>query len=520
MMRLRSWWASPELRGESRELWRLAWPTTVGDMLLVSETLIVVACIGHKGGKDALDAVTVATAYMSITDVIPFSLSNCLNTLCSQARGAGNKPLAGIWLQTSLLVYTAVIIPTFVLWAFTTKRVLRLVGLEDRLAEMGQTYALYSIPLAYCSGLRYCVDEYYSSLGIVLPATVTAAIFTPMSVGFSILLMSGVGSWEGLGFEGAALGGGLAVFLEIVVFLLWCWHKEYHKGYWDGWSWSEATKVSRVSEYLKQGMSQALGAFFEEAQFEFIIVFITHMGTSYVAAWSCVNLLWMLCFTACSGFGKAVNMRVALHVGADDVHLAKIAVAVGVVLIVVLETVAVGILVAVSHHIGHIFTNDHDVIRIFVSAMPYLAISLVPLAAGVVALFVLDAQGRPNVGATIIGLATWFFNVPVAAVVVYVWGKKLNMLLNVMTVGYLLACVVAWVYILRSDWDHLVVEAQKRSEVEGLPLLNSDGEARCGEDDDIVDAAAGETPPHSRQNSQAFVDDDKLPAETDIQQAE
>ena len=72
-----------------------------------------------------------------------------LDTFRSQAFGAGSFELVGTLSQRGLGICTLVCVPVGASWWFGTYPVLRLIGVDDELASMSQTYTRYAIGMLW-----------------------------------------------------------------------------------------------------------------------------------------------------------------------------------------------------------------------------------------------------------------------------------------------------------------------------------------------------------------------------------
>eukprot|EP01059_Diplonema_ambulator_P030993 TRINITY_DN554_c0_g1_i5.p1 TRINITY_DN554_c0_g1~~TRINITY_DN554_c0_g1_i5.p1 ORF type:complete len:503 (+),score=117.76 TRINITY_DN554_c0_g1_i5:164-1510(+) len=413
-------------------------------------------------------SVSLGSAFMMLTQTFTLSTLNCLNMVCSQAIGAGNKKLAGVWLQIGFLMYTVMIIPIFVVWWFFTDDALRAVGMDPDLSRDGQRYARYSIPAFYLIGIEYTIEQFFSVMGVTKPAMVSAGISLILSVAFNLFFMAGLPgtSWDGMGFVGVALGGALAMLVDVIMCFVYVYRKGYHVEYWDGFSMTEVMQKSRIKEYFSLCIPTAIGALIEEGQFQFLTVFTAHLGSVDIAAWGAIGSLWMQLAAASMGMAKAMNVRLATHLGSGDLELCFKTVKFGTIMIGCISTiVGIGVYLA-RDYVGRIFSSDPEIIHAVKEVCWLFGIDIPLLNTGVVALFVLDAQGRPSLGAGIIGACTWLINIPFSALAVYKLGYSLNGILFVTSWGYLICSVLSWWVIYRSDWDQLVIDAKRRSERE------------------------------------------------------
>eukprot|EP01064_Diplonema_japonicum_P002145 TRINITY_DN11376_c0_g1_i1.p1 TRINITY_DN11376_c0_g1~~TRINITY_DN11376_c0_g1_i1.p1 ORF type:complete len:537 (+),score=62.05 TRINITY_DN11376_c0_g1_i1:79-1611(+) len=477
------WWKDEECKA----LWSLGWPLALGSLLEGAYGVIQVATIGHLLGKDAMAAISLAEAFMMLSQSFPLSSLGCLNTVCSQAIGSGNKMLAGYWLQTGMIVFTVGVIPVYILWWFLTDTVLEGIGMKHNLSSDAQRYARIAIPAYYLQGIAMGADQFYASIGITKATLAATVIGLAFSIGINLLFMGGLPgtSWDGMGLDGAPIGLLVSIIIQLILLNFFTSFKNAHVGYWPGFSWKEATKKSRMNEYLKLSIPTAIGSFIEEGQFQLLTVFTAHLGSDDIAAWSVIGMIWIQLVMASMGFGSAINMRVAQHVGSGDLTSCFKTIKYGTCIIALVSTLSGALIYFMRDHVGKIFTHDEDIIHIVRQACWLMACAIPMLCIGVVGLFVLDGQGRPSLGAGITAAGSWFLNVPFSALAVYKFGYGINGILFVITLGYAVSSLFSWVAIWFSDWDDLIKQAKKRSEIEGDEESQREGEEERSRDNTV-----------------------------------
>jgi hypothetical protein len=87
-------------RSELGLIWNIAWPTGISTLLRAGTQQSTVMIVGHMLGAEALGAVGLGTMWVNISGLsIVFGGMSALDTLCSQAYGAQNYKLVGLWAQ-------------------------------------------------------------------------------------------------------------------------------------------------------------------------------------------------------------------------------------------------------------------------------------------------------------------------------------------------------------------------------------------------------------------------------------
>ena len=488
----RDWWKGDD---QWKLFWALAWPQAMSDSSLVISQIVDTACIGHIVGVDAMAAASIAQAFMSLTQIFALSTANCLNTLCPQALGSGNKKLAGVWLQAGIVCFSFAIVPVFFIWWFSTEKALRAMGMADDVSHMALRFAKYSIPAYYFQGIRYCCEQYFASIHIAKPAMIANLFFTAANLGFNILFMSGIPgtSWDGLGYIGSPISNAVCQSLQVTAYLTYCCYvKQYHKDYWPDTPVHKNLTLARMKEYAKLSVPMALGMLLEEGQWQLLMVFTAHLGSADVSAWACVGILWQILSSASFGFCKAVNIRVAHLLGSGELKDTFRTIAYGMISVGLFSVLSGVSVYSFRDYVGKIYTTDDKVISSIKGMCWLMAVSLLPLNLGAVGLFVLDAQGRPSVSAAIIALGTWGLNVPLAAVFIYKYdlGPKGPLLAAIS--GYGASMTACSVLLYFSNWEKYIRQARERSEIlrkekEKEEQAAKDIESGSSSDEDQID---------------------------------
>eukprot|EP00959_Pyramimonas_sp_CCMP1952_P079363 1658731-Pyramimonas_sp.AAC.1 len=174
----------PSLLIEWLDILRLALPMCISYVSWVGMKTTDTAILGHVGTR-YLSAAALSDLYTSSSGCMLGG--GVLSIFVSQAIGAGNKKLAGIWLQVSLTLLALLSIPIIALWSLGTYPILRALGEEQQLASDA---AYYARTLAMCIPARVCfkqLAQYFQGQRIMQPAMV--ASFVSMWINFSLALV-------------------------------------------------------------------------------------------------------------------------------------------------------------------------------------------------------------------------------------------------------------------------------------------------------------------------------------------
>ena len=225
--------------------------------------------LGHLS-TDYLAGSSAALLWMSLTSAILYrAFGAAVNTLCAQAVGASNFRLAGVWLQTTIVLSTLATIPLAVSWWFTGD-LLRAIGVDPRIADLGATFARYSIVSTWPILIYECLARYYQAQKLVMPALVINFIFVFINILLNYFWVIGVGGVGGYGYVGSPLATASCRWLLLIVFWVVMHYGLNAKQCWHGWTWECMASNRLKVMLLEQFLPLTLGMAMEELQLEVI----------------------------------------------------------------------------------------------------------------------------------------------------------------------------------------------------------------------------------------------------------
>lgn len=120
--------------------------------------------LGHLG-TNYLDGASLASVWQTVISTFLFdAIGGCVNTLCSQAYGAKNFKLVGIWLHIGMLVGTIACVPVGALY-FVTEPVLRAFGFVAN-TDLAASFSRWSIIGIWPSVMYSLLNNYYQVRGL------------------------------------------------------------------------------------------------------------------------------------------------------------------------------------------------------------------------------------------------------------------------------------------------------------------------------------------------------------------
>jgi MATE family multidrug resistance protein len=454
-------------RGIRKKIISAAWPqaTVVCARTCIDMTNVVV--LGHLG-TDELAGSAFATIVTSMSSVILWQgFGDALITLTSQAIGARNPKLAGVWLQTSVLAISLMSIPVGIIWWYT-EDLLHLIGdsgPSEEVIHYSGMFARWSLLWLMPDAAFGAFSQWLNGMQKVKPTIPITIIFVFYNLAANYFFVhGGLFGFEGYGFIGCPIATATTKILRGIT-LVWymCYKKRYHEEYWTPWSWS-SFGWSRMSRFMAQALPAATVGLVEQAQFVFITLLVGTIGSSELAAHSGMLNVFNLVSCAMYGLTDGGASTVGYLLGKGRPVEAKRASGVLLSCMGVMGVVVAGLFVAFHSQTGKIFSKDSDVVGYASDLSIILSICYVLLAATFACFGTLQGQGRPHIAAISMFFGLWGLSVPLAwlfglhedhGLVGIWWG---------LCIGYACMTTVMVGFVLRSDWATLAVAAQKRSE--------------------------------------------------------
>lgn len=271
---------------ECKRLFGLAWPLTLGYVSSALMGAVGIVFVGHLGVQP-LAAMVIANAIVLSTYALASGVLNAVNTLATQARQEGRLALVGTWLQVGL-VWTVLLLPLVgAAWWFV-EDILRLLKPDVSAATLAMAgeYAKWSLAWLWPSLAHTCLTVWLESIDVVWPSTVISAVFVPVSVAATWVLVRGGLGFDGLGLRGAPAAVAVTQTGQLLVLCLYVFaYKKHHRteGVWAGWS-RACLSLRRGRTLLRVGIPIAATEVVFDWQLHVFALLSAHTGAVQAAA--------------------------------------------------------------------------------------------------------------------------------------------------------------------------------------------------------------------------------------------
>eukprot|EP00929_Paragymnodinium_shiwhaense_P100234 TRINITY_DN62416_c0_g1_i1.p1 TRINITY_DN62416_c0_g1~~TRINITY_DN62416_c0_g1_i1.p1 ORF type:complete len:499 (-),score=58.34 TRINITY_DN62416_c0_g1_i1:228-1724(-) len=463
-------------RTELRTILALSGPIIISIGAYVVVEVVQVALLGHYR-TEALSAASVALAWSDSART--FLTAGAVRTCCSQAYGAKKFKLVGIWLQVSLVVGTVLFVPVAIICMFA-RPVLELgFGFEGKLLDDAQEYCGLMVLAIFPQMIWERVTGYFQSIQVVVPETVAVVLATLLYIPLASALIYGIGSWHGLGVDGAPVGMAILIVLEnVALYIYACRMKGYHRETWPGWNCLREVTRPRIVRFLKLYIPGVVQAGSELWRMQLINLWAGELGVVEAATQAAGFRIIYVVYVFVFSMSLATSSRVGQHLGAGHPSRAKTAANLGIGISMIFGVI-LGILISVGHRqFGVIFSNDEAVLSQLSSVSYLIALTQFFMTMADVFNPILNTQGRPSAAAVASGLTSWLLHVPCCWLLAFSMQRGFRGIWEGLLIGYFGQCALSGFFVWRSNWPEIARKAQDNSErtvnvVEGEETLEA-----------------------------------------------
>ncbi|CAI5722233.1 unnamed protein product [Hyaloperonospora brassicae] len=454
----------PSFSDEAWAIWSMGWQVSVTTVCRIALSTISTAFLGRLGSKE-LAASALANVWTSGVQVLIFGIAESVCTLCSQAYGAQNYRLVGIWLQLALLFLVVLSVPVMVSFYFVDRILSAVTADRDALALAG-TYARY-LTLSVLPQAIYCaLTQYLQAQEIVWPATIISVASIAVALSANYLFIYGWGPVHGLGFIGAPIAQAVSSIFQPVVLVIYAfWYKRYHKKTWYGFDVAACLQYKRMCTFACLSAGMTVNLALDEWVYNVISALAGYPGSRNLAANSILFNLWGLIFGLYWGFGLPTQVRAANYLGANRPWAAKRTLHVGFVLGGSTAFISALLTYAFRDPIARFFTSDPIVIAALTSTMPIFCAAVFISGLHVIISAVVEAMSLATTLVIITMIGSWVVMLPASYLFGLYWNGGLHGLwwgsVCGETVKFCLLALALW----HINWRNMARRAVVQSEM-------------------------------------------------------
>lgn len=418
---------------EAYETQKLALPVIATYALEVLPPSISLIFVGHLNDQFALDVAALATMFTAVTGLsIGLGMATALDTLASQASGAGQPHLIGTYVQRGVILLAIACVPIFIInwnadslliWAGQPADIATAAGIYCRVACIG-------LPFNFVYELA---TRALQAQSLVRPNVVVNIISNLLNAALCWLLIY---EWE-LSWLGAAIARSLSVAISPFLLIGYVYAIGFTKRFWFGWS---RACLREWMPFLQLSLPGTFQMCSEWWAFEFMALF--------------------------AGLADATAVRVGSFTGAGQPVSARTAARVGITSGFGISCVWAIALWQSRDWLPLIFTAESTVNSMVTGTMFPLVIFQLPYSINAVAGGAFRGLGQQRRGGIINTFSFYVIGLPIGYWLAFSYNWSLYGLWSGLIVGLLAACILSLSSVMMADWSHHVDVAAQRLAVD------------------------------------------------------
>jgi MATE family multidrug resistance protein len=354
-----------------RRVARLALPVAIAELGWMAMTTVDTIMVGPLGPA-AIGALGVSNSAFYSVAIFGMGLLLGLDTLVSQAHGAGNK--ADTHHSLAQGVYSAVLIaiPLTIIFLYLPA-IFRIVGINPEVSGLAELFVKTlnwsTLPLLLYGAFR----RYLQGIGHVRPVMFVLVSANLVNWLFNWLLIQGRWGFPALGVTGSALSTCFARVYMAVLLLLFIWY--FERGGEPGLrSLIRPPDPARLLKLLKLGLPAATQILLEIGAFGAAAMLAGRLTPAALAAHQIALNCASLTFMVPLGIASASAVSVGQAIGARNPRLARSNGYIGIGLACVFMTCAAIAFVSVPRQILSFYSNNQGVLNLGVKLLAIAAL--------------------------------------------------------------------------------------------------------------------------------------------------
>lgn len=437
----------------SRELKSLTKATIPLAISFFLQYLIPVSCVfaASRIGPKELSAMTLGTSSFTVTGLSLYQgFSTCLDSLCSQAYGAGDFKKVGLYFQrcsmTEVCITAVFLAP---IW-WNSGYILNIIVKDEQIVELAQQFLrtmIFGAPglLFFETGKRFLQAQH-----IYKASTYILGFVGIIHLGLIQILVLNANT--SLGFFGISLALCISYWLMSIStmgFVLFI----------DGKTCWIPLNLSKITTKWYPLFSLGFPGFIiAEAEYlasQFINFFAASFGATELAAQSITSNVGFLFFQISFSLSVAASTRLGYFVGSKNLGSCLVVIRVSILIGLVLSIFNFSVITINRHLLGKLFTSSKDVLELSDRLMIFSATNQLCDVINVTAAGLLRGQGRQRTCSMLTLISYYFISFPTGYYLGIFKDKKLAGL----WIGYIagvqaLALFELW-FIFMGNWEKI-----------------------------------------------------------------
>lgn len=422
--------------------------------------------LSKKGRVAEIDGIGLGNTWINATTIsVILALNTGLTTFASQAYGAKNYRLVGLYFHRAIIIRMILIIPSYCL-LLASYRIFLALNVDDDVAEQAHIYCVYSLGAMIAMVVYDSIKSFVIGHNVFYPILAIQLVVTFSHWGWCELFID----YMRLGVKGASFAFTLSQTVgAIIIFVYVKFNKFYSNTFF---MFNEESFQGLFSQFKNECL---VGAFLylEWVAYEICTLMAGRFDKYQVAAQVIVFNIIALIYMIPMGLGICTTTYVGNAIGDKDVKTAKNYIKASVAICTFLVIIEMIVIILIKRDFIEFY--DHRA-KIYTVTAPVLTIYIIALPADFYQLIfasVLKGIGQEKQGSVIFVICYYFVGILLA----YIFGVSLNMydrgIWIGMGVGIYLMFILSLILVLNSNFRKQCESVDERLNTDsGIALIS------------------------------------------------
>lgn len=383
-----------------------------------------------------------------------------LDTLVSHSYGRKEYYLWGVYLNSSRIVIALLFIPQAIL-ILNVRTFFVYINQPELSAEYAAEYALLLLPGIFFGMQFEWTRRFLLAQGVYMPILyilMTTLVLHNINLLIFVTILD-------LKVKGVAIATAITYLTNFIAITLFIQFKVelIHR---ESWHFFNYDWIRRIDEFLKYGVPASLMLIMEWWSYEFLHIYAGWLGLHELATWIIYFSILNVWFIFAFGTSYATSGLIGNSLGAGHAHKSKIYGFSTLLWIFVLSLSIVGLFLLFRYQLVRLYSNDPEVINIFISASFVFSVELfTDLFQGSMAGMLRGLGFQKN--ATIANfISYWIIMLPLSYIFAFHWNMGLMGVWLGVPIGSSILLLSYLVMIFRASWRKASRNASKKTLIE------------------------------------------------------
>ena len=411
--------------------------------IFLLETINIIY-IGQLNDPTLLASIGLGTTFYSVFGAMPtLGIQGAIDTLCSSSFGAKEYKLVGIYTSVSRIITFIYFLIVFIPLTFFSKYVFLLLGQNEYSASLSSSFVFAMIPSLFFVGQREILTRYLQSMLIFKPQmiiTLLTLLLHPLWANIFINRLD-------LKLIGAAYSLLITQMLNFVLLIGYIKFSSNINKETISIVNKDTFRLNNVKRFLSLAIPSVVLGIVESLSFEFIIILSSFIGELEMSASICLFNFGAIIFFFILGISNTTSSYIGNCIGEGDHKSAKRYILSAMIYTSFLSLTFVILIYLLRLKIALLYTNNGDIIHIFLNIIPYYITFLSFDILGITLGGIIRGLGRQKQAAKIFLFVMYLIGFPLSLLLTFtlhqgVIGLWRAQVVNVMLIFFLFGYIL------------------------------------------------------------------------------